>query len=390
MKTTFKDKDLIITVEDAIPANDAYAQKDITALAACAAPNGSDDPGDKALWHAAKKNGAPLNFAQKEGSWQAPTDNRPYSLTRLKATDKPNARPFTVARGDAFALARLCRVSKDEVERLKKAFKPLLASGYRPVGVAILHDDEPWRFQGIVPVHAMRRVEKVSMAKANFRYFHLWDWQLRVLHWLWVICIAGLCVTGFFIGEGWFLKMGVLDNKAQFGIVRLTHYALGWALIVIMLLRFICFFRASNKYQRIPALFPLSKRELTDLILTARDYLLARSYDGPRYIGHNPLQQWSYTGIYGLFMIMIVSGLSLYALYNPNHWFYGLFMPLNDLVGVPNMRLIHNLGMWCFIIFAMIHIHLAILAGNVDRDGTISSMFSGGRWLRKGVKFRDE
>ena len=25
-----------------------------------------------------------------------------------------------------------------------------------------------------------------------------------------------------------------------------------------------------------------------------------------------------------------------------------------------------------------------------DRDGTISSMFSGGRWLRKGVKFRDE
>lgn len=60
------------------------------------------------------------------------------------------------------------------------------------------------------------------------------------------------------------------------------------------------------------------------------------------------------------------------------------------LIGIPYVRLVHLIGMWCFIIFAMIHVYLSILSGNVDRDGTISSMFSGGRWLRKGVKFRDE
>ncbi|MFR4222971.1 MAG: cytochrome b/b6 domain-containing protein [Akkermansia sp.] len=80
----------------------------------------------------------------------------------------------------------------------------------------------------------------------------------------------------------------------------------------------------------------------------------------------------------------------LYALYEPRHWFYRWFMPLNDLIGIPYVRLVHLIGMWCFIIFAMIHVYLSILSGNVDRDGTISSMFSGGRWLRKGVKFRDE
>ena len=69
---------------------------------------------------------------------------------------------------------------------------------------------------------------------------------------------------------------------------------------------------------------------------------------------------------------------------------YRWFMPLNDLIGIPYVRLVHLVGMWCFIIFAMIHVYLSILSGNVDRDGTISSMFSGGRWLRKGVKFRDE
>lgn len=68
--------------------------------------------------------------------------------------------------------------------------------------------------------------------------------------------------------------------------------------------------------------------------------------------------------------------LALYALYEPRHWFYHWFMPLNDLIGVPTVCLIHLIGMWCFIIFAMIHVYLSILSGNVDRDGTISSMFS--------------
>ena len=213
---------------------------------------------------------------------------------------------------------------------------------------------------------------------------------LRVLHWTWVLCIIGLSATGICIAEGWFLKMGDLHGAFQFGTLRFVHYALGWILVVVMMLRFSCFFMASNKYQSFRALFPVSRQEWKDLYATAVDYLFARSYDGPRYIGHNPLQQWTYTGVYVLFTTMVVTGLALYALYEPRHWFYRWFMPLNDLIGIPYVRLVHLIGMWCFIIFAMIHVYLSILSGNVDRDGTISSMFSGGRWLRKGVKFRDE
>ncbi len=211
-----------------------------------------------------------------------------------------------------------------------------------------------------------------------------------MLHWTWVFCIIGLAATGICIAEGWFLKMGDLHGAFQFGTLRFVHYALGWTLVVVMMLRFSCFFMASNKYQSFRALFPVSRQQWKDLYATAVDYVFARSYDGPRYIGHNPLQQWTYTGVYVLFTTMIVTGLALYALYEPRHWFYHWFMPLNDLIGVPYVRLIHLIGMWCFIIFAMIHVYLSILSGNVDRDGTISSMFSGGRWLRKGVKFRDE
>lgn len=60
---------------------------------------------------------------------------------------------------------------------------------------------------------------------------------------------------------------------------------------------------------------------------------------------------------------MVVTGLALYALYEPRHWFYRWFMPLNDLIGIPYVRLVHLIGMWCFIIFAMIHVYLSILPG---------------------------
>lgn len=390
MKTILIDNDLTLAVEDAIPATPANTPQEVLALAVCASPDGSADPGDLALLHAAKERNVALPYAQQKDSWQAPTRERPYSTVMLKAADREDAAPFMVARGSLRALEKLCEAGHQERENIRKAFEEYSSSGFEPVAIAVHRPGAPWQLLGVVPMHAMRDVRSLSKAKANFRYFHVWDWPLRVLHWTWVFCIIGLAATGICIAEGWFLKMGDLHGAFQFGTLRFVHYALGWTLVVVMMLRFSCFFMASNKYQSFRALFPVSRQQWKDLFATAWDYVCARSALAPRYIGHNPLQQWTYTGVYVLFTTMVVTGLALYALYEPRHWFYHLFMPLNDLIGIPYVRLVHLIGMWCFIIFAMIHVYLSILSGNVDRDGTISSMFSGGRWLRKGVRFRDE
>lgn len=390
MKTTLIVDDLTLVVEEPIPASPVYAPAEILAYAVSAAPQDSRDPGDKALFHAAQENEIPLNFAPQGQTWEPPTAERPFSIIELQDLSRPEARTIKVARGNLQALEELCQSNRLVRKRIQQAFKDYTPAGFTPVAIAIQRPNSPWRLLGVVPMHAMRKVKHLSKAKAEFRYFHIWDWPLRVLHWVWVVAIIILTMTGFCIAEGWFLNVGELDNGFNFGNLRFVHYAFGWMLIVLMMLRFACFFMASNRYQSFKSLFPVSKQEFQDLITTAKDYLFARSYDGPRYIGHNPLQQWSYTGVYCLFTVMILTGLALYSLYEPTHWFYQWFMPINELLGVANVRLIHLIGTWCFCIFAMIHIYLSILAGNVDRDGTIASMFSGGRWLRKGVHFRDE
>lgn len=241
MKTTLINEDLTLVVEDAIPASTVYSPEEILALAVCASPNGSTDPGDLALLHAARERGIQLNYAQQADSWEAPSGERHYSTAILKAADKEDAVPFMVARGNLNALEKLCEVSNLEKERMNKAFEAYDPSGFQPVGIAVHRSGAPWRLLGVVPMHAMRDVRHLSKAKANFRYFHVWDWPLRVLHWTWVFCIIGLAATGICIAEGWFLKMGDLHGAFQFGTLRFVHYALGWTLVVVMMLRFSCF-----------------------------------------------------------------------------------------------------------------------------------------------------
>lgn len=362
--------------------------EEVVRLAAAASCNGSRDPGDLALINAARRMTGGVGYAQATGSCDPPTRNRRYGLIKVRPESGGEERE--IARGEMRAVMELCGLEESVYLDLRSRFEKYAHHGYRPVSIAVRSVGGQWRFLGVVPMIAIQEVNNIKKARADFRYFMIWDWELRLLHWCWVLCVTGLCVTGICIAEGWFLKMGNLESGFQFGYVRFIHYVLAWVLIAILTLRFSCFFFATNKYQTFSSLFPIQKQRWIDLFITGRDYLYARSYDGPRYIGHNPLQQWTYTGVYGLFTIMVVTGLALYALYAPEQWFYRLFMPVNDLLGVAYVRLIHLIGLWCFLLFVTVHVYLSILAGNVDRDGTISSMFSGGRWLRKGVHFQDE
>ncbi len=376
-----------ISVRTPVPYGD-ISEMDLLRLAAAASDNHGNDPGDKALIHAADTCAQTVGWEQKTGSWTPPTNKRHYSTAIIRPAGQTTG-DIEIARGSVDALMDLCNLSAADKASIRKNVKRIKRKGFRPSAVAINREGF-WQFCGFVPIFAMRVPLSVRDAQTEFRYFHIWDWSLRLLHWMWVLCVLGLIATGFCIAEGWFIKFGDLESGNQFGNIRRLHFILAWILIGVIIMRFATFFFATNKYQKFSTLFPIKKQQWKDLYETARDYLLAKSFDAPRYIGHNPLQQWTYTGVYGLFTLMIVTGLTLYALYEPANWFFGLFMPINDILGVANVRLIHVIGTWCFMLFITIHVYLSALAGNVDRDGTISSMVSGGRWLRKGAHFRDE
>ena len=374
-----------VVVHDPVDAEQTR-RHEVLALCAAGARNGSGHPVDLALVHSASSQGEAVPFEQ--GSWSGPTCERRYSLAQLRRVS--DGREIRVARGELESILNLTDAPAERRERCHKSLAALESEGFVGVAVAIAENGDAWRFVGAVPVRVTRARPSVKNSPTDFRYVHVWDWQLRVLHWLWVLLIVALAVTGIFISEGWVVWYGDLANGFGFGWVRLVHYIAGWFLAVVLILRAARSFFGSNRYQRWSALVPLSFHSLKDTFETGRNYLFMRSWKSPRYIGHNPLQQWTYTAILLLLAAMVVTGFSIYAMYEPQQWFFRWFMWLNRLIGNANVRLIHTVGMWLLLLFLPAHIYLSILADNVDREGAITSIISGGRWVRKGVRFEDE
>jgi len=365
-------------------------RRDLLLAAALGAPFGTGDPVDLALLSAASRKEDLRHYEQIDFTPLEPQLRR--SIARVRRVD--TAEEVLIARGEVDAILYLCR--PDEATRYRAELQAgmKMTHGFRALGVAkgVVAPDgaESWTFLGYVPVRATRKKSTRSEEPGEFRYVPVWDWQLRVLHWFSLLLILLLSATGLLMGSSRFIY-GVTDGYSSYlSWLRLVHFVAGWLLLCAAILRVAGLFLASNRFQRWDALFPVRPRDLRNLLQVAQNYLFCRFDRPPHYIGHNPLQQVAYTGIYAVGLAALFTGFALYALYAPDHWLLGRFAWFNNLVGVQYLRLAHQLIMWIFLAFIPIHVYLSIRADTVEREGALSSIVSGGRWCRKQTRFEDD
>jgi Ni/Fe-hydrogenase b-type cytochrome subunit len=148
---------------------------------------------------------------------------------------------------------------------------------------------------------------------------------------------------------------------------------------------------AGNQFERLKALFPVRPRDWVNMWKQVKFYLMIQPEKAPRYLGHNPLQQLSYTGLYAVAALMVLTGFTLYGQAEPGGFFattFGWVAPL--LGGMQMVRFIHHVLTWAFLIFLPIHLYLAIRADHLERTGTISSIISGGRFVPAGEHYVDK
>jgi Ni/Fe-hydrogenase b-type cytochrome subunit len=224
----------------------------------------------------------------------------------------------------------------------------------------------------------------------GYRWVYLWHWPIRAMHWIAALSLAVLVVTGFYIGRPYFAPAPAetIDLYVM-GRMRFLHFAAAGVLVATGIVRVYWLF-AGNRYERLPALFPLSRKDLRNLLRVARKYLLMRWESGPHFLGHNPLQQIAYTFVYLIVLAQVATGFALYGLSNPDGFFYHVFgWESLFLGGVPVVRFIHHVLTWVILIFVPIHVYLALRADFTERGGSISSIVSGGRWVRDDIDYED-
>lgn len=206
-------------------------------------------------------------------------------------------------------------------------------------------------------------------------FVYVWEGPIRIIHWLVVLCIFVLIMTGLYIHYP-FIKHNPVDFPYMMGWVRGVHYFTAILFITLVFLRGVWLF-AGNKYANIKTLYnPFNKNDRSFIISYLKYYCFLEKK--PKHVlTHNPMAQYAYIGIYLVFLFQIVSGLALWTQNNPNGMMYAIFGSIFTVISNQWIRYFHFFVIYITLMFLMAHLYAAVLVDFRTHAGDISSIFSG-------------
>ncbi|MCL7486628.1 MAG: Ni/Fe-hydrogenase, b-type cytochrome subunit [Desulfobulbaceae bacterium] len=209
----------------------------------------------------------------------------------------------------------------------------------------------------------------------RYEQHYAWSILLRLFHWSFALSIVVLVVTGFYIHFPW--TNTLIEGETSFPVatMRYIHFIAGFVFTGAILARlYLLVF--GNKQERFWDFLPVTPRNISNMFHTAKLYLYFTEEHRPR-IGHNVLAGIIYIITFIMALIQMLAG--FYMLYPESAAWqkWGLFFLGSQQQG----RHLHFLIMWYFIIFAVAHIYIVIWNDIKTREGLISSIFNGTKYI---------
>jgi Ni/Fe-hydrogenase 1 B-type cytochrome subunit len=214
---------------------------------------------------------------------------------------------------------------------------------------------------------------------------YVWQLPVRFYHWVNALAILGLVVTGLIIGNPPGSIVGPEASSTYwFGIVRFVHFICAWVFFFNFVFRIYWGF-VGNKFAKWDNFIPFRKCQYKEMEQVIKIDVLQVSSSPMESMGHNALAATTYFVLFLFFVLMSLTGFALYAGMS-TWWFPKMFNWVTMLLGGDmEVRHIHHLMMWGFILFAMIHIYLTVYHDYIERRGIISSMIGGWKFIEKNV-----
>lgn len=212
---------------------------------------------------------------------------------------------------------------------------------------------------------------------------YIWELPVRWCHWVNVISIVILAITGLFIAKPFSIASST--SSYVMGWFRFVHFTAAYFLTVSLASRVLWSF-IGNKYSSFKAFFPFVTAAGREKMVKMMRYYMFIDKEVPETVGHNPLATTAYTILFGLYILMITTGFALYAQHAPNGMMHKSLGFMYALFSDQGMRLTHHLSMYLIFGFMVNHIYSAWLMDIKEHGSEISSMFSGYKFTVKKEK----
>ena len=211
---------------------------------------------------------------------------------------------------------------------------------------------------------------------------YVWEFPLRLVHWVLFFSIIVLSATGYYIGHPFISVPGEAREHFVMGTMRAVHLYTAAVFSAAVLLRLYWFY-AGNRYARLPDFIPLTAERWRGLWRTFLYYCFLKPHP-QTYPGHDALAALSYAFIFLVYLLFIATGLALYtvvASVGSPFQVFDFFVPLFG--GLQMARLIHHVSMYVLFVFIVIHLYSVALWSMIEDSGEVDSIFNGHKWWPK-------
>lgn len=210
---------------------------------------------------------------------------------------------------------------------------------------------------------------------------YIWELPVRITHWINALSILTLSITGFYIGAP-FLH-AVSDYALPMATMRFIHFTAGYIFTASVLFRIYWWF-VGNQYARWNQFLPTTMGRVQNTVQCGLFYCFLEEHI-PHSPGHTGMAGISYAVIFMLFLFEAASGFAMLHLANGGGLVYtvgGGWMLL--LLTAGTIRMLHHVFMWCIWTFVIIHVYISWHNDIIERNGLISSIFSGYKFFGSG------
>jgi len=205
----------------------------------------------------------------------------------------------------------------------------------------------------------------------------VWEFPIRFTHWINVLCITALSITGFYIGHPFI--HAISSKQYIMGWMRFIHFVSAYAFLMSLFIRIYWAFMG-NKYAGWRVWFPFTSQRWRDLV-GAFKYYTFMSKKPPYAVGHTAMAGITYFLVFLLLAFEVISGFAIYSL---NHkgviwtllggWLLGIFE-------VQTLTVFHYLAIYVILAFVALHIYVAWWLDTVEKNGLMGSIFSGYKFV---------
>lgn len=214
---------------------------------------------------------------------------------------------------------------------------------------------------------------------------YVYEAPVRLWHWVMMLCMIVLGVTGYLIGSPLPAIGGEPATTYFFAWIRMLHFIAAWIFALAFAVR-IYWAIVGNEHARAIFLPPFLSGAWWRGLFSQMGYYLFLKRESDLWVGHNPLAQAAMFFMFTLgTLFIIVTGFALYA----EQWGWGsvpmgLFGWVFVLFGDPQMvRTLHHLTMWYLLLFSFIHVYMVFREDVMSGESMLSTIVSGIRLFKR-------